>query len=110
LKKYGDCTRLKRVTPRLPLVGKISLPCCGVEIGSKREILSTSRFNSYQLPPYIAGEGLRETCLASSQEKLGQFQPSAQSSDEAELPQYIVHKLRIDSEEHKNDEVSQVMK
>ena len=58
----------------------------------------------------FAGEGLRETCLASSQEKLGQFQPSAQSSDEAELPQYIVHKLRIDSEEHKNDEVSQAMK
>lgn len=46
----------------------------------------------------FAGEGLRETCLASSQEKLGQFQPSAQSSDEVELPQYIVHKLRIDSE------------
>jgi len=29
-----------------------------------------------------AGEGLRETCLASSQEKLGQFQPSAQYNDE----------------------------
>ena len=37
----------------------------------------------------FAGEGLRETCLASSQEKLGQFQPSAQSSDEVELPQNI---------------------
>ena len=52
LKKYGDCIRLERVTPQLPLVGKASSLCCGVKSGSKHEMLSDSRFNSYQSPPY----------------------------------------------------------
>jgi|TARA_R110001606_G_scaffold70790_2_gene161886 hypothetical protein len=53
IKRARNSIRLERVTPQLPLVGKASYFCCGGKRGSKLEMLSDRRFNSFLFLPIL---------------------------------------------------------